>query len=106
MKSSRNKRKGRRQAVEARLIASALTSALADGIGVLHGEYKGRPAASCDDINRIEGAAEIPEFARWLARLPRGSRERREGAMLFVSPNMTAALGYDSVERILQRAGL
>jgi len=106
MKNSRNKRKGRRQAVEAGLIASVLTAALAEGVGVLHGEYNGRPASSCDDLNRADGVAEIPGFARWLARFPRGSKERAEGAMLFVSPNMTAALGYDSVERILQRAGL
>jgi len=106
MKSSRNNRKSRNQAVEARLIVRSLMAALVEEIGVLHGEYDGRPAASCDDLNRAEGVAEIPDFARWLARLPRYSRERAEGAALFTSPNMSAALGHETADRVLQRAGL
>jgi hypothetical protein len=99
-KSVKNKR--RAQAREARLIEAALYGA-ADMEGRFDTDRTGR-FLTCHALNIQDGIAEIPAFARFLARFPRGSGERAWMAAN-PSPCLCTALRHMTADYILEQAG-
>jgi hypothetical protein len=104
MVSKSVKAKRRAQAREARLIEAALMGG-ADLEGRYDTDWNGR-FLTCYALNVQDGIAEIPEFARVLARFPRASRERWERTEWHIPAMGDAMRMSGGVEHVLRTAGL